>query len=90
MKQALVLQERERELLRSLPPGLKRKIRQAFDDLSRDPLCGKALIEELKGLRSYKLGAIRIIYKIEHSSIFILTIGPRKTIYQKMILELKK
>lgn len=90
MKYFLVLQENERQTLRILPPGLKKKIRNGLDEILSDPLCGKALIEELAGFRSYKVGAVRMVYKIEKNAIHLIAIGPRKNIYQRAISELRR
>jgi mRNA interferase RelE/StbE len=48
-----------------------------------DPACGKALKEELDGLRSYRFKRFRIIYRIGSRSIDILAIGPRRSIYEE-------
>ncbi|MBI4433109.1 MAG: type II toxin-antitoxin system RelE/ParE family toxin [Candidatus Omnitrophica bacterium] len=90
MKYFLGLQEKEREFLRSLPPDLKKKIRSGLDAILSDPFSGKALIEDLHGLRSYRIGDLRIIYKIDHTAINIVVVGPRKTIYQKALFEIRR
>jgi mRNA-degrading endonuclease RelE of RelBE toxin-antitoxin system len=76
--------------MRSLPPATKKKIHQALDAIADRPFCGKALQEELTGLRSYKMDTTRIVYKFENKAITLIAIGPRKTIYQRVILELKR
>ncbi len=49
-----------------------------------DPRCGKSLREELKGLNSFRIGNIRIIYSAKKKDIIeIITIGPRKDIYEE-------
>lgn len=68
-------------------PDLKRKIRSALDDLSRNPYQGKPLKEELKGLFSYRTTQYRIIYSIHRRilEVHVVAIGPRKTIYQNVL-----
>lgn len=69
-------------LLRRLHPELKRKIRAGFELLIKNPFEGKELKEELKGLRSLRVGRLRIIYRLSTTSqIEIVNMGPRKTIY---------
>lgn len=73
-----------KKLIRHSHPQLKRKLRDALRMIIDDPLCGKALKEELFGLRSLSVGRIRIIYSIgEDAGIEVITIGPRKTIYEE-------
>jgi len=56
-----------------------------------DPHSGKALKEELSGLRSFRVGRFRIIYRIAAGKeIEIVTIGPRESIYRETYLLLRK
>ena len=49
-----------------------------------EPFSGKALTEDLQGLRSFRLGRIRIIYAVVSKNLIeIVAIGPRKTIYEE-------
>jgi mRNA-degrading endonuclease RelE of RelBE toxin-antitoxin system len=49
------------------------------------------LKEDLKGLLSYGVGRIRIVYRIAPKrTIELITIGPRKTIYEETYRALKK
>ncbi len=89
MKRTLVVRDELRDLIRHLPPHLKKKIKQALEEIVEDPLCGKPLREELLGLQSYQIGTVRIIYRAQESTLTLITIGPRKTVYQKAALELK-
>lgn len=88
MKPRLIVPDSLRDLIRHLPPGLKKKIKLAFHDISENPDSGKPLVGKLEGLWSYKVGKVRIIYKRQDLSSAIVAIGPRKTIYQKMTLEM--
>jgi mRNA interferase RelE/StbE len=72
------------ELIRSLHPAIKRKVRAALQAIVEAPACGKPLKEELAGLRSYRIGRFRIVYRIaENRSIEIVAIGPRSCIYEE-------
>lgn len=79
------------ELLRSLHPEIKRKIKAALGLIASDPAVGKSLRDELRGLKSFKIGRFRIIYKIASKRIIeIVAIGPRRTIYEETYRLLKK
>ena len=78
-------------LVRKLHPEIKKRVRSALDLILVKPYSGKALKGELFGLRSFRLGKIRIIYKIlEDSDIEIIALGPRKTIYEETYWQIKK
>ena len=71
-------------ILRHLHPQLKGKIRRGLDALVEDAAVGKALREELAGLRSYRIGRFRIVYREASGGVVeIVAIGPRRTIYQE-------
>ena len=67
-------------LVRGLHPVLKRKVRAALEALIRDPYGGKALRNELQGLRSYRVGRFRIVYRLR-KDIEVVAFGPRASIY---------
>jgi mRNA interferase RelE/StbE len=78
-------------LIRGLHPRLKKKIRVALQEITDDPHTGRALKDELKGLWSYRIKRIRIIYRFTSKKyIDIITIGPRKNIYEETYKLLKK
>ena len=78
------------EFLRSLHPELKRKIKAALNLIAADPDVGKSLRDELRGLKSFKIGRIQIIYKVTSKRIIeIVAIGPRRTIYEETYRLLK-
>ena len=63
------------EALRSFPPETKRYIREAFEEIRRDPSGGKSLRDDLAGLYSYKALRYRIVYRIEHNTITIIVVA---------------
>ena len=67
-------------LVRGLHPVLKRKVRAALEAILDDPYGGKALRNELHGLRSYRVGRFRIIYRLERD-VELVAFGPRDSIY---------
>jgi mRNA interferase RelE/StbE len=70
-------------LIRGLHPDLKRRVRSALAAVVVDPSVGKALRDELAGLRSCRVGRFRIIYRVAGSVIEIVAVGPRATIYEE-------
>jgi mRNA interferase RelE/StbE len=79
------------DLVRGLHPILKKKVRTALQWVCNDPYSGKALKDELEGLRSYRVGRLRIIYRLgQKKRIEIVAIGPRKSIYQETYRLLRK
>lgn len=72
------------ELIRSLHPLLKKKVRAGLEEILQDPYCGKALKDELAGLWSFRIKRFRIIYELsKKGQISIVVIGPRKNIYEE-------
>lgn len=79
------------ELVRGLHPDLKRKIRAALDLLRADPAAGKALRDELAGLRSLRVGPMRIVYRVAPGRVIdLIAIGPRRTIYEETLRLLRR
>jgi mRNA interferase RelE/StbE len=79
------------ELIRNLHPVIKRKVKASLQRILKDPGAGKSLKDELEGLRSFRMGRIRIIYRLSGREIIeVVTIGPRKTIYEETLRLLKK
>jgi mRNA interferase RelE/StbE len=75
------------ETIRTLHPNIKRKVRAALDNILENPHSGKALKEELEGLRSFRVGRLRIIYRIPKGkdAIEVIAIGPRRIIYEETL-----
>jgi len=80
-----------RDLILKLHPDIKKKIKEGFRAIIKNPDAGKKLQDELSGLRSFRVGKYRIIYRIEKSkTILVLVIGPRRTIYEETLKLIKK
>ena len=70
--------------IRGCHPKLERKIRAGLQHIVTEPETGKSLKDELAGLKSYRIGRFRIIYRISSKKIIdVVAIGPRKTIYEE-------
>jgi mRNA interferase RelE/StbE len=76
--------------IRSLHPELKRKIKGALKIICSTPHSGKALRDDLEGLRCFRVSRFRIIYKVSQRAIEIIAIGPRVRIYEETYRLIKK
>ena len=71
-------------VLRSLHPHIKKKLKAAFRSIIDDPYAGKALVDELDGLRSFRVSRFRIIYRFQQEKqIEVIAVGPRDRIYEE-------
>ena len=71
-------------LIRGMHPILKKRVKAALNEISYNPYCGRALKEELAGLRTFRIKRFRIIYKVlTKKQINIIALGPRKYIYEE-------
>lgn len=72
--------------IRKLDPGTRNKVRAAVEELSKEPLQGKPLSFTLKGLRSWRTGDWRIIYKAEAERVVVVvvTVGHRRDVYERV------
>lgn len=78
------------KLVRGMHPALKRKTRASLVAILSDPSTGKALKDELAGLRSFRIGTFRIIYRVTRNVVEIVAIGPRGRIYEETYRLLKR
>jgi len=70
-------------LIRGMHPSLKKKVRASLEVILPDPASGKALRDDLAGLRSFKVGRIRVVYKVSKTEVQVVAIGPRSRIYEE-------
>ncbi|OGW43584.1 MAG: hypothetical protein A2Y66_02265 [Nitrospirae bacterium RBG_13_41_22] len=79
------------ELIRTMHPDLKKKVKTSLQTILSDPNTGKSLRNELAGLYSFRVSRFRVIYRIASSKqIEIVAIGPRERIYEETYRLLKK
>jgi mRNA interferase RelE/StbE len=78
------------QVIRSLHPDLKRRVRAAVDLLCTNPETGKALKGELDGWRSFRVGRLRIVYREARKQIEVAAIGPRASIYFETTRRLRR
>lgn len=75
--------------VRSLHPSIKKKVRSCLAAIQSDPARGKALKDDLAGLRSFRPGRFRIVYKVSGQEVHIVAIGPRTRIYEETLRLIK-
>ncbi len=87
----LVVPGNIRELIRTMHPFLKKKVKSSLKLILSDPYSGKALMDELSGLRSFRVSSFRIIFRIKKSGqIELIAIGPRERIYEETFRIIQK
>jgi mRNA interferase RelE/StbE len=79
------------DFIRHMHPEIKKKIKSSLEIILSDPHAGKSLKGALTGLKSFRTGRFRIIYKISSKQIIdIVAVGPRSIIYEITCRLLKK
>lgn len=80
------------EIIRHLPPDLKRSVKQALRSLSVDPFSGTPLLGELEGLHKYRVRRFRIVYRIgrERRVIRIFAVGHRREVYEQLADQIRR
>ena len=71
------------DLIRGMHPGLKKKVRACLEAILSDVTSGKALKDDLAGLRSFRIGRMRVIYRVAKTEVQVVAIGPRSRIYEE-------
>jgi mRNA-degrading endonuclease RelE of RelBE toxin-antitoxin system len=79
------------QLISGLNPDLKRKVRAGLDVIRNEPSAGKELRDNLTGLRSFRVGRFKIIYRAAPRRVIeLVAIGPRRTIYEETLRLLRR
>lgn len=74
------------EVIRYLPPDLKRVIRAAIRRLCENPAAGEPLHGELEGRFKYRVRRYRIIYRLDAARriLHVVAIGHRRNVYEEL------
>ncbi len=80
------------DIIRHLPPDVKRSVKQALRSLSADPFAGAPLMRELSRLWRFKVRRFRIIYELDRKAriIRIFAIGHRREVYEELADRLRQ
>lgn len=78
------------EIIRSLPPDIKRSVKAAIRGLSENPSLGEPLLRELDGHWKYRVKRFRIVYTVHRRNkvIRIVAVGHRRRVYEALSMEL--
>jgi mRNA interferase RelE/StbE len=68
----------------TLHPDIKKQLRSAINEISKEPYSGKELQEELSGFLSYRFMRYRIIYQVNDIDkvIIVYMFGHRRDVYE--------
>jgi mRNA interferase RelE/StbE len=72
--------------IRRLDPQIQRRVRKAIEALVQDPTRGKALHLSLNGLRSWRTGDFRIVYRLAEGNleVLVVAVGHRRDVYDRL------
>ncbi len=72
--------------IRKLDPQVRRRVSKALQRLAEEPLRGKPLQLNLRGLRSYRTADYRIIYRVVDDvlEILVIAVGHRREVYDRI------
>lgn len=76
------LSKRAEKGLNGLDAPFKDPLKEAIRELSANPLLSKKLKGEFEGLRSYRVGSFRIVYRFSEESLEVAYIDHRKDVYR--------
>ncbi len=84
MKYTVILSRQAEHSYKKLEEKIKAQVRDCLISLEEEAYNGKRLHGDLKGNSSLRVGKVRIIYTVAQKDkiVYIIAIGPRKTIYQ--------
>ena len=74
------------EVLRHLPPDIKRPVKAALRAISVNPSLGAPLERELKGLWRFRVRRFRIVYGVDRprKTIRIMAVAHRRHVYDDL------
>ena len=74
------------EVLRHLPPDIKRPVKAALRGIAADPSIGALLERELKGLWRFRVRRFRIVYAVDrpHRIIRVMAVAHRRHVYDDL------
>lgn len=72
--------------IRKLDARTRAQVRAAIERLREEPLRGKPLQLTLKGLRSWRTGEWRIVYRLVHDrlEVLVVAVGHRREVYDRL------
>ena len=71
-------------LFKKLPRDVQERVVKRILNLAEEPYQGKPLHGKLKGKFSLVVGDYRVIYEVRENTVYLLAVGHRKKIYEKL------
>ena len=74
------------DVIRNLPPEVKRGVKAAIRALSNEPGAGGPLQRELEGLWKYRVRRFCVVYAVDRRRrvLRIMAVGHRRTVYEEL------
>ena len=74
------------EVIRHLPPELKRAVKGGIRALAANPAAGEPLQGELRGRYQYRVRRFRIVYRVDKAKrmVRVLAVGHRRSVYEEV------
>jgi len=76
------LSARAAKALERVDARRRERLAEAIQELVGNPLLGKKLKGEFEGLRSYRLGSFRIVYRFSREALDVVYVDDRKDVYR--------
>jgi mRNA interferase RelE/StbE len=76
------LSRRAEKAIEAIEARFLEHIKEAIRELSLNPLLGKKLKGEFEGLRSYRVGSFRIVYRVTSDVLEVVYVDHRKDVYR--------
>jgi len=86
MKHTLLYLPQVKDDLRHFAPTIKSLVKNALEEISKNPRSGTPLVRELEGLWKYRTKRYRILYEIHSKKrqVLVYLIDQRKTVYDRI------
>lgn len=81
-RRGVKLSRRVEKALEIVEARFKEQFKSAIRELSGNPVLGKKLKGEFEGLRSYRLGPFRIVYRFTKELVEVVYLDHRKDVYR--------
>ena len=74
------------DVIRSLPPEVKRSVKAAIRALSNEPGAGEPLQRDLAGLWKYRVRRFRVVYAVDRRRrvLRIIAVAHRRLVYEEL------
>ena len=80
------------DIIRHLPPDLKRSIKAASRSLATQPAFGEPLMGELQGLWEYRVRRFRVVYEVDRGQrlLRVHALGHRRRVYDDLTDQVRR